>query len=180
MVAKHTLAVEPLAVDDLLRIVNEWSDATYAQDREGYPKLGEFRHRMSVAWKAVGSPDTSALIRVANWLRPVFSASGAAAKAQALDHLLQRAGLLLTVTSSDDDLVPTWRVRDPLAGAAALTLLEVLDRNPDSTRLGTCEVDECLDAYIDQSPSGRRRFCTLTCQNRARARAFRARARTTP
>src|ERR687893_781219 len=34
---------------------------------------------------------------------------------------------------------------------------------------------QCADVYVDTSPAGRRRFCCLTCQNRARAAAFRQR-----
>ncbi|WP_374119541.1 CGNR zinc finger domain-containing protein [Streptomyces sp. RKAG290] len=41
--------------------------------------------------------------------------------------------------------------------------------------MGTCAGERCVDVYIDQSPGGRRRFCSVTCQNRTRVAAFRSR-----
>ncbi|MFI7320176.1 CGNR zinc finger domain-containing protein [Streptomyces venezuelae] len=42
-------------------------------------------------------------------------------------------------------------------------------------RIGTCTGGHCADVYVDQSPGGRRRFCSVTYQNRARVAAFRSR-----
>ena len=63
-----------------------------------------------------------------------------------------------------------------LTAAAALTLRDQLaTRDPD--RIGTCTGRRCADAYIDASPAGQRRFCSVTCQNRARVAAWRERQR---
>ncbi|MFI1676368.1 CGNR zinc finger domain-containing protein [Streptomyces sp. NPDC020607] len=42
-------------------------------------------------------------------------------------------------------------------------------------RIGIRTGGHCADVYVDQSPGGRRRFCSVTCQNRARVAAFRSR-----
>lgn len=42
-------------------------------------------------------------------------------------------------------------------------------------RLGICAAVDCGSAFLDQSKNGSRRFCTLSCQNRTKATAFRAR-----
>jgi len=47
-------------------------------------------------------------------------------------------------------------------------------------RLGLCADPACGRAYLDHSKNNSRRFCSLTCQNRAKTAAFRTRQRTTP
>jgi predicted RNA-binding Zn ribbon-like protein len=72
--------------------------------------------------------------------------------------------------------VPAWLVDDAsqaTRASAALALREQLSGHPG--RVGTCADRQCADVYVDLSPAGRRRFCCLTCQNRARAEAFRKR-----
>lgn len=44
-------------------------------------------------------------------------------------------------------------------------------------RLGLCADPGCRRAYLDQSKNSSRRYCSLTCQNRAKTAAFRARRR---
>jgi predicted RNA-binding Zn ribbon-like protein len=71
----------------------------------------------------------------------------------------------------------TWQVDDPeqaLLASAALTLRHQLAGH-DPARVGTCTGRDCADAYIDASPGGQRRFCSVTCQNRARVAAWRRR-----
>jgi len=43
--------------------------------------------------------------------------------------------------------------------------------------MGVCSGHRCADAYIDTSPAGRRRFCSVTCQSRARVAAWRRQRR---
>lgn len=42
-------------------------------------------------------------------------------------------------------------------------------------RLGTCGGRDCLDVYLDRAGRAPRRYCSPTCLNRAKVRAFRAR-----
>lgn len=44
-------------------------------------------------------------------------------------------------------------------------------------RLGLCAGDDCQDVYLDEAGRGTRRYCSATCLNRARVRAFRSRRR---
>ena len=70
-----------------------------------------------------------------------------------------------------------WLVADErhaLAAAGALTLRHQL-AGRDPARAGVCSGRRCADAYIDASPGGQRRFCSVTCQNRARVAAWRRR-----
>ncbi|MFJ9036853.1 CGNR zinc finger domain-containing protein [Streptomyces sp. NPDC102406] len=58
--------------------------------------------------------------------------------------------------------------------AAAVALRQYLGEQ-GFARIGVCTGGRCADVYVDQSPGGRSRFCSVTCQNRARVAAFRSR-----
>ena len=47
-----------------------------------------------------------------------------------------------------------------------------------SSRLGTCDSDDCDRVFLDGSKNASRRFCSTTCQNRVKAAAFRRRQET--
>jgi predicted RNA-binding Zn ribbon-like protein len=63
------------------------------------------------------------------------------------------------------------------AGACAAALAAVLGSGAARDRLGVCTAPRCDRVYVDTSHNGRRRFCTLACQNRVKTAAFRARNR---
>jgi predicted RNA-binding Zn ribbon-like protein len=42
-------------------------------------------------------------------------------------------------------------------------------------RFGTCEGTGCGRVFLDVSKNGSRRFCSLACQNRVKAAAYRSR-----
>jgi predicted RNA-binding Zn ribbon-like protein len=44
-----------------------------------------------------------------------------------------------------------------------------------SGRLGTCQSEDCDRVFLDGSKNASRRFCSVTCQNRVKAAAFRQR-----
>ena len=44
-----------------------------------------------------------------------------------------------------------------------------------SERFGVCEAHGCSRVFFDNSKNGTRRFCSVTCQNRAKTAAFRSR-----
>ncbi len=95
----------------------------------------------------------------------------------ALDGLLAAAPLLVTVaddgTAALRPAAPgtlTSRVAEAIAAAVA-----------DGTwaRLKACEAEDCQWAYYDRSPSGRRRWCSMSvCGARAKMRTYRARRTT--
>jgi predicted RNA-binding Zn ribbon-like protein len=155
------MEVEPMPPDVLVRLVNEWGAvprAAAGEDQSPYPDPG---------------PLTSqALRQAADHLHRVFAAADLAERVNLVTQLLAETGVRPAL-----DLTPaaTWLVEDPehaLLAAAALTLRHQLAEH-DPARIGTCSGRRCADAFIDASPAGQRRFCSVTCQNRARIAAWR-------
>jgi predicted RNA-binding Zn ribbon-like protein len=110
----------------------------------------------------------------------VFAADGDAARADLVTKLLDRTSVRPALTPGADRLTEAWTVSDPAQvplAAAALALRAHLAAHPD--RIGVCADEQCADVYVDQSPAGHRRFCSLTCQSRTRTAAFRERQRAT-
>jgi predicted RNA-binding Zn ribbon-like protein len=124
--------------------------------------------------------DGRARAALADALHPVFATTDDGLRARLVTDLLETTGVRPVLTVHDDGrLVGSWTVDDPAQvsrAAAALALRRQLAEHPG--RLGVCADGQCADVYIDASPAGRRRFCSVTCQNRARAAAFRRRSRT--
>jgi predicted RNA-binding Zn ribbon-like protein len=69
---------------------------------------------------------------------------------------------------ADVAVVPMWTA----ICADALARLIDADRHD---RVGRCEAEDCARAYLDTSKNGSRRFCSITCQNRVKAAAYRRR-----
>jgi len=147
-----------MPLGELVRLVNEWG--TLPRELDGRAA-------------AVGDPE---LITLADELHPVFAAPDAVARAGLVTGLLAQTGVRPVLTADDGGLIEGWLVDDPAQArraAAALALRAQLAGHPG--RIGVCADHQCADVYVDASPAGRRRFCCLTCQNRARAAAFRKR-----
>nr|WP_296075920.1 CGNR zinc finger domain-containing protein [uncultured Actinoplanes sp.] len=149
--------VEVMPLSDLVDLVNEWG--TRPREKNGRP------------------PAEGQLTTLADEIHAVFAeGSGRAGR---LTALLRQSGVRPEMAEESGSLDATWAVDDPdqrLRAAAALALRHHLAEHPG--RLGVCADTQCADVYVDASPAGRRRFCCLTCQNRARAAAFRRRHRT--
>ncbi|WP_062216362.1 CGNR zinc finger domain-containing protein [Streptomyces sp. NBRC 109706] len=70
-----------------------------------------------------------------------------------------------------------------LAGLAEFTariaaVVAVAEATGEWRRLKACEASDCLWAYYDHSPAGRRRWCSMrSCGSRAKMRAYRAKQR---
>jgi predicted RNA-binding Zn ribbon-like protein len=151
------IAIMPLG--ELVGLVNEWG--TLPCEFDGRPAPS-------------GDPERTAL---ADEVHRVFAATDAESRADLVTGLLARTGVRPVLAQDDEGgLVEAWLVDDPAEGpraAAALALRAQLAGHPG--RIGICADRQCADVYVDASPAGRRRFCCLTCQNRARAAAFRRR-----
>ena len=152
-----------MPLDEVVRLVNEWG--TWPRTLDG----------------RAGDPTDPELTTLADELHPIFAAAQAGDpapdQAARLTALLAatRVRPILSATA-DGHLDPAWLVDDPAQAtraAAALALRDQLADHPG--RIGVCADRQCADVYVDLSPAGRRRFCCLTCQNRARAEAFRKR-----
>jgi predicted RNA-binding Zn ribbon-like protein len=169
-------AMQPAA---LVQLVNEWG--TVPRD-----VAGEADHPFPARPPAdLGVPhehaDEQALRRAADLLHPVFASTDPTERVALVVALLTDTGVRPTVLDGADGVRAAWTVGAPahaLVAAAALTLRDHLDRY-GSDRLGVCTGRACADVFVDSSPTHDRRFCSVTCQNRARVAAYRQRRRTT-
>jgi len=120
------------------------------------------------------------LRRVADLVYPVFTATEATERASRVTDLLASVGVRPALRADGGAIQPAWLIADSrdalLAGAATALHAQLVDHTPD--RLGTCSGHRCADVYIDASPAGDRRFCSVTCQTRTRVAAFRGRKAT--
>lgn len=129
--------------------------------------------------------DVAALASLALRLHAIFAAveSGSMDGAvTSVNTLLRRSGAVPQLDHHGDgpwhlhfhgraaDLSTRWSVGCGVALAMALG-------SELATRLGVCRASGCDRVYFDESRNGSRRYCSLACQNRAKASAHRARAR---
>jgi predicted RNA-binding Zn ribbon-like protein len=70
--------------------------------------------------------------------------------------------------ASTDSLADGW-------AAGCATGLAIVLGTEMYNRLGVCTAPRCDRVYVDVSRNGTRRFCSISCQNRVKAAAFRAR-----
>lgn len=141
-------------IAEVVTLVNEWGTLPCRMDGRA-PRPG------------------AALTTLADALHPIFAAPDAATRASLVTELLRDTAVRPELSPTLDEV---WAVDDPAQAtqaAAVLALRHHLAEHPG--RLGLCADDQCADVYVDASPAGKRRFCCLTCQNRARAAAFRRR-----
>lgn len=164
----------------LVELVNGWGNVPRAeagQQAEPYPPLTDLIDRFGLPEHVAAAITDAELRRVADLLHPIFAATDIGERAIRTTDLLTRSGLRPALLAVGSSIESSWSVEDPetavLAAAASALYGQLTGHPPD--RLGTCAGDRCADAYIDASPAGHRRFCSITCQNRARVAAFRRR-----
>ena len=183
------MLVEPMSPDVLVWLVNEWGSvprAAAGEDQSPYPDTDLLAALLAGSGVRDCPPSAltgPALRQVADQLHRVFAAADLAERVTLVAGLLAQTGVTPALELTDSGDRPgarpgaTWRVssaRDALLAAAALTLRHQLaEHDPD--RIGVCSGRRCADAFIDASPAGQRRFCSVTCQNRARIAAWRQR-----
>lgn len=166
--------VPPVPLQWLVTFINDYAAQprdTAGESGQPYPDLTGGEH------PAVASQlDAIALAAIAGTLWPVFAATGTGQKAAALNRLLRDAGLTPSITP-DGQLSWTTRHRAAapvLAAGCAVALLGAVE-SVGWDRLGTCAGSDCVDVYIDRRGRTPRRYCSPTCLNRARVRAYRTR-----
>jgi predicted RNA-binding Zn ribbon-like protein len=153
-----------MEIATLVALVNDWGSL---------PR--EVGHRKQLA---TNPEKQQAAVTVADRLHAIFADDDAARRAAAVTAMLAEAGVRPELTVTADALTASWyvpREPDALLASAALALRDHLAAQPE--RLGVCHDRHCADVYVDASPAGHRRFCSLTCQNRSRAASFRERKR---
>ena len=181
--------VEPMSPDVLVWLVNEWGSvprAAAGEARAPYPDTDLLAALLAGSGVRDCPPAAltgPALRQVADQLHRVFAAADLAERVTLVAGLLAQTGVTPALELTDSGDRPgarpgaTWRVpaaRDALLAAAALTLRHQLAGH-DPDRVGVCSGRRCADAFIDASPASQRRFCSVTCQNRARIAAWRHR-----
>jgi predicted RNA-binding Zn ribbon-like protein len=185
------MLVDPMSPDVLVWLVNEWGSvprAAAGEDQAPYPDtelLAALLAGSGVRSCPPAALTTPALRQVADRLHRVFAAAELSERVDLVAGLLADTPIRPTLDLEQnvaDRPSATWQVDDAshvLLAAAALTLRHQLaEHDPD--RIGVCSGRRCADAFIDASPAGQRRFCSLTCQNRTRVAAWRQRQSSQP
>ncbi|MFC4117801.1 CGNR zinc finger domain-containing protein [Nonomuraea zeae] len=174
-----TVTVDAMPLAGLVELVNGWGTVpreARAEDggEEAYPPIAA---QAGVPPEAAGVLTDQAMAHIADRLHPIFATSGAAEQVRLVNELLAETGVRPILSMEEDQPRLGWIVgggKDAVLAAGAVALRQYL-ADHRSDRLGVCTGRRCADVYIDTSPAGRRRFCSLTCQNRARVAAFRSR-----
>jgi predicted RNA-binding Zn ribbon-like protein len=179
------MLVEPMSPDVLVWLVNEWGSAprvAAGEESRPYPDTELLAGLLAGSGVRSCPPELltdPALTAIADRLHQVFAAADLTERVNLIAELLAETSVRPALTLADDNGYPvaTWQITAPrhaLLAAAALTLRRQL-ADHDPSRIGVCTGRRCADAFIDASPSGQRRFCSVTCQNRARIAAWRHR-----
>ncbi|MEO3827745.1 CGNR zinc finger domain-containing protein [Actinomadura sp. B10D3] len=166
------LAVPVLDMSRVVEFVNEYADRPRAAAGEQEMPYAEAADLLEWPDRAP-LPTTSELTAAANATFGVFSAAHDGRAFEELNGLLRTARP--TPVASESGL--RWTVETAsaiLPAALGTSLLDWLG-NHDQTRLGTCHGSNCVDVYADESPAGRRRFCSSTCLSRHKVAAYRRR-----
>jgi predicted RNA-binding Zn ribbon-like protein len=179
----NVVLVEPMSPDVLVWLVNEWGSvprAAAGEDEAPYPDTALLAALLAGSGVRSCRPEAltgQALRQIADRLHRVFAATDLGERADLVTGLLAETGVRPVLGLADGRPGATWLVddaRQALPAAAALTLRHQFAAQ-DPARVGVCSGRRCADAYIDASPGGQRRFCSVTCQNRARVAAWRQR-----
>jgi hypothetical protein len=153
--------------------------------RSGAQRLTAITAAITTAPTRLTDTDADHLATVAADLHPVFGAgehieavatrlNDLLARHRAVPNLHGRPGQppVLAFHHPDATLVDAW-------AADMGTALAMVIGVGQSARLGSCRAERCSLVFFDRTRNASRRFCDLSCQNRAKASAYRAR-RATP
>ncbi len=166
--------VRPATVERVLKFVNTW--ARRVHDAAGT----SVDHHASIGSGSDGHPavgaDVSAREAAAASLHEVFDGPDSTGRRDCLNALVARLDPTPLLTTEGE----MWAVESVHEGFGELILGLWLHarEDPELSRLGTCADERCVDAYVDHTQAGSRRYCSTTCQNRAGVREHRRRGRT--
>lgn len=148
-------------LEQLDRFVLEWQyTGGRAHDGAELRAVRRLRTRLRALWTS----DVDAMVEQANSLLRDGRALPQLVRHDAWDYHLH-------ATAPDQPLATRMAVE------AALALVDVI-RSDEIGRLRTCAADDCDDVLIDLSKNRSKRFCSVTCGNRAHMAAHRARRAT--
>jgi predicted RNA-binding Zn ribbon-like protein len=160
----------------LVKLVNEYAQQAReaaGEDHDPYPDVMTDPRAPRIS--RVAQHD---LISIAQRLWLLFATVSEAERADMFNDMLDDAELSPKVNESGELFWMTSRTDSGpllLAGCAAALLAATQEHN--WRRLGICAGDDCVDVYVDEAGRGTRRYCSATCLNRARVRAYRSRQR---
>jgi len=171
------VAIASMPIPVLVDLVNGWASIPRREDGRdsaAYPPIADLAGRLGFPPPALSDRELAA---AADRIYPVFTMADAGRRAELVTEFLEETSVRPGLHLVRAELRRGWSVPDPdaaLLAASAIALREFLaDHQPD--RLGVCTGSRCVDVFVDASPGGRRRFCSVTCQNRSRVAAFRGR-----
>ncbi|WP_240777083.1 CGNR zinc finger domain-containing protein [Nonomuraea basaltis] len=159
---------------------------TVTPPQSGDERLAAITARLAEAGRppsTLTTTDADRLAEIAAQLLPVFGAGDGilTAAAQLNDLLVRHKAVpnlhghpgrppVLAFHRADASLVDAW-------AADVGTALAMVIGVGQSVRLGACQAGNCSLVFFDTTRNASRRFCDLSCQNRAKASAYRARRR---
>jgi CGNR zinc finger len=171
--------IEEMPLTSLVQLVNGWGSIPRAEAGEQdllFPDVADVTDGLGLRPARSRVRDRE-LVDVADRLHPVFASPDPAKRVRLVADLLGQTGVRPVLAVENEEVRSMWAVArraDAVLAAASVALRSFLAWH-DATRLGVCSGLRCADVYVDASPTGLRRFCSLTCQNRARVAAFRRR-----
>lgn len=165
--------VVPVTASWLVLLVNGYSpQSRAAAEDDAVPPEDADRDQPALASGAT----TAQKIRLAEQLWRVFTSPAVRNQVAALDALVAASRLEPHIDAQGQ---LTWTTTldtaaDQLVAACTVCLFEAVAAHGWG-RLGICHGRDCVDAYLDRAGRAPRRYCSPTCLNRAKVRAFRTR-----
>lgn len=165
--------VDPVAASWLVRLVNGYSPQAHAAAGvDAVPPEEADRDQPALAGRATATEKA----QLAERLWHVFAGPVLQSQIDALDALIDHSRLAPHI---DTQGCLAWSTAhssavDQLRAACTVCLIEAITAHGWG-RLGTCDGRNCVDVYLDVARRAPRRYCSPTCLNRAKVRAFRSR-----
>ncbi len=150
------------SVAELDEFVTAWGwTGSRRHTRAELAEVQRLRPRLREVWTHAVDGDEDGVVDIVNTLLR---------ESQALPQLARHDGWAyhLHATSADQPLA------DRMAVEAAMAFVDIV-RSDALDRLRTCAGDGCDDVLVDLSKNRSRRFCDVSCGNRANVAAYRAR-----
>ena len=159
----------------VVHLINEYGEEPRRVASESNQPFPE----MPAVWPPEVAPLPSAadLQTVASRLWAVFAGTSEDQRTHRLNAILEQMELQprLESTGRMAWACPGTSRRDLLLAACAASLVDAVTRS-GWKRLGVCAGSDCADVFMDDSGRRRRSYCSVTCLNRARVRAYRRRS----
>ncbi|CAN5793660.1 hypothetical protein BH24ACT5_BH24ACT5_18410 [soil metagenome] len=167
----RSVFIRPAPIDFVIELVNAWSPIVRAaaEDHSPYPELEDLCESHAVqSHRRISSATIAAL---AEEVHHVFAA--ASDPIEVLSDLVIR----IDATVAIDGEGAGWQVPADqwLRGTILAGLVEHARTDRQLDRLDVCTAHRCADTYLDATQAATKKYCSSTCQTRAKAAARRSR-----